>query len=480
MSTTQVLIAGGGPAGAVAGATLARAGVQCTLMERVRFPRYHIGESLLPSVLTILEAIGLRETIENHGFVKKYGGLFRWGPDSNPWKLAFGELEGRQNYAFQVIRSEFDDLLLRHAAASGVRVLEETVVRDVEFSADGRAHGATYRTGDREGHITFDFLIDASGRYGLMANHHLNSRIFHPAFDNIAVWRYWRGGKPTPRVQGGIITEATPLGWIWYIPLHDLTTSVGAVMSRRTTLMGRAVEPEAAYEAVIASSRVVSNQLEHATIASDVRVERDYSYHADSFAGPGYFMAGDAACFIDPVLSSGVHLATMSGLMAGACIQSVLLDGFDELDARRFYEHSYRTAFHRFLAFLSAFYDQNRHVHSYFWERRGLTERDCSVDALRHAFVRLVTGTQDFIELTRSASTHSAVESLVSARIAENIELRNSNVDPGPEAERSHRFVSSVEGLFPCEIDEAVNGAVLELFPRVRLRAVSPRPQAAK
>ena len=397
------------------------------------------------------------------------------GPRPEPWKLVFGELEGRKNYAFQVIRSEFDALLLRHAAACGATVLERTFVRDIEFGQDGRPVQAVYVMADgSEQRIAFKFLIDASGRYGLLANHLLKSRVFHQAFDNVAIWRYWHGGRPTPRVEGGIITEATPLGWIWYIPLHDGTTSVGIVTSRAHAIeFGLGSNSEELYSAVLRASTLVSAQLDRATAASGLRVERDYSYHSTQFTGPGYFMAGDAACFVDPVLSSGVHLATMSGLMAAACVRSCLLDGCDEATARSFYEGNYQTAFHRFLGFLSAFYDQNRHVHWYFWDRHTLADQDCSATALRRAFVNLVTGVQDLEELTRTRAGHALVTSLVGGKISENIHLRNTRAGENARVRDSHRFMTGVEGLFPCDASEAVDGVYLELFPEVRLKSVT-------
>jgi len=473
-SNTDVLIVGGGPAGSVAAAALARAGIGCVLMERDSFPRYHIGESLLPSVLTVLDAIDLRSTVERYGFVRKFGGLFRWGPESAPWKLAFGELEGLKNYAFQVIRSEFDELLLRHAAVCGARVLENTPVREVEIGPDGRAHSAIYVSGGVERRIGFNFLIDASGRYGLMANHLLKSRIFHSAFDNIAIWQYWRGGKPTPQVEGGIITEATPLGWIWYIPLHDGTFSVGTVTSRAAAIRANLRDnAEGMYRKVLAASMLASAQLDQATPVGELRIERDYSYHSTSFSGPGYFMAGDAACFIDPVLSSGVHLATMSGLMAAACVRACLLEGWDEAETHGFYEENYQKAFHRFLGFLSAFYDQNRHVHSYFWQDRQLSEQECSATALRRAFVTLVTGEQDLRELTYQQTAQEVVETVIAGRVSENIRLRNSSEPLTSNVHASRRFVAGVDGLFPCDSGEAVNGTYLQLVPHVRLARVA-------
>src|SRR5438445_6503616 len=163
-STTQVLVVGGGPAGSTTATLLAREGFDVTLVEREVFPRYHIGESLLPSCLEICDLLGARDKIEARGFVRKYGGYFSWGRES--WELNFSPL--RHPYGFQVVRSEFDQLLLEHAKSQGVNVFEGTEIRELCFE-EGRPRRATWAQagGGRDtGEISFDYLIDASGRAG--------------------------------------------------------------------------------------------------------------------------------------------------------------------------------------------------------------------------------------------------------------------------------------------------------------------------
>ena len=176
--TAHVLVIGGGPAGSTAATLLAREGFDVLLAEKDQFPRYHIGESLLPSVLEICDLIGAREKIEARGFVRKHGGYFSWGHDS--WVLNFEQL--RHPYGFQVVRSEFDQVLLEHAESQGVRVHQRTAIDGISFEGD-RPRRASWRAHDgRRGEITFDYLIDASGRTGLMSTRYLKNRRVHEAF----------------------------------------------------------------------------------------------------------------------------------------------------------------------------------------------------------------------------------------------------------------------------------------------------------
>src|SRR5438034_8163551 len=173
-STTQVLVVGGGPAGSTTATLLAREGFDVTLIEKEVFPRYHIGESLLPSCLEILDLIGAREKVEAYGFQRKDGGFFEWGRDS--WVLNFEKLH--HPYSFQVVRSEFDHLLLEHAKSQGVQVFEGIEVQSLSFDGD-RPRSATWASvaeKQETGEISFDFLVDASGRAGIMAMHYLKSR----------------------------------------------------------------------------------------------------------------------------------------------------------------------------------------------------------------------------------------------------------------------------------------------------------------
>src|SRR5215467_9983645 len=178
--STTVLVIGGGPAGSTASTLLAREGFDVTLVERDVLPRYHIGESLLPSCLEVLELSGAREKIEAYGFQHKGGGYFAWGKDS--WVLDFAPL--RYPYSFQVVRSEFDHLLLEHAKSQGVKVFEGTEIRSLSFDGDRPASASWSQVvgGSDAGVISFEYLVDASGRAGVIAMHYLKNRHYHNAF----------------------------------------------------------------------------------------------------------------------------------------------------------------------------------------------------------------------------------------------------------------------------------------------------------
>ena len=226
---TEVLVVGGGPAGSTVAGFLARAGVEVTVVEREIFPRYHIGESLLPSCLEILTLLGARELIESYGFQKKPGAYLEWMGEQ--WSLDFGELRGNYQYAFQVPRAEFDHLLLKHARSQGARVLEGIRVTEILFDG-GRPFAAVCAASDAERafEIHFHYLVDASGRAGIMSTRYLRNRQHHSVFKNVAVWGYWDGARKLDgRQAGAIAVGSIPDGWVWGIPFSDGQMSVGAV-----------------------------------------------------------------------------------------------------------------------------------------------------------------------------------------------------------------------------------------------------------
>ncbi|MCX5014992.1 tryptophan 7-halogenase [Streptomyces sp. NBC_00555] len=402
---TQVLIAGGGPAGTTAATLLAQQGFDVVLLERERFPRYHIGESLLPSLLPILDIMGARELVERHGFVRKSGAFYGWS--GQEWALRFDDPGRPATHSFQVIRSEFDHLLLQHARHQGADVREEAQVRHIAMP-DGRATSASWSTADgREGEIDFAHLVDATGRAGILGARHLHTRRVHDVFRNVATWGYWRGTTPLPDApEGAIGVFSLPeAGWFWAIPLHDGTLSVGLVTDKRSFNQARSKlgSIDGVYDDALAQCPLLARMLAGAQQASALKVEADYSYTSDAFCGPGYYLAGDAACFLDPLLSTGVHLAMYSGLLSAAAIATVLRGETDEETARSFYQTTYQNAYERLLILVGAFYRIHDGRDAYFRQAQALSRSDQQGLRLHESFLNIITGAEDL----HDAQNHS-------------------------------------------------------------------------
>jgi hypothetical protein len=277
--------------------------------------------------------------------------------------------------------------------------------------------------------------------------------------------------------EGDIACGSIPNGWLWAIPLRNGTTSVGVVMHRDSVVARQGTLDDLYFQA-IDDSPFIKGIVEPGTMVSKTYTEQDYSYASQSFCGPGYFMVGDAAAFLDPLLSSGVHLATYSGLLAAASIGSTLRGEVSAGEASAFYEKCYRQAYLRFLVFLSAFYDVGRKKESYFWEAQRLTEQDVQTNDLNHAFLKLVTGVKDMVDAQTDA--HRLVLETMTKRIDENLTMRRDKMAlasmDGEERQRAQdngRFFSSVEGLFALNEDEAVEGLYVTTTPCLRLARAS-------
>ena len=393
-TSPDVVVVGGGPAGAIAATVLADAGHQVVVLERDRFPRYHIGESLLSATMPILGLVGALDKVEAHGFLQKPGGTFHWGRQKEPWSFRFREDPGGRPYSFQVVRSEFDKILLDNAREHGAAVFEEHAVTRVDTSGPTpvvearRPDGAEFR-------LTPRFLIDASGQNAVIGSDR-QIRTFNEFFKNLAIFGYFTNAERLPGdLANHVFSCAFTDGWFWYLPLHDGTMSVGAVVDVKHWREVAQAKPEETYRGLIARCEPIASRLRDATLTSPVRVIRDYSYEARQFTGPGWLLAGDAAAFIDPVFSTGVHLACLGAFLGARAVSRVLRGEQTEDDARETYESQYRGAYQRYLRFVTFFYDHNVDADSYFWTaRRILTHAADGLDQ-RTAFVRLISGGGD-------------------------------------------------------------------------------------
>jgi halogenation protein CepH len=393
----DVVVIGGGPGGSTASTLLAMQNNRVLLLEQDKFPRYQIGESLLPATIHgICKILGLSEELKKAGFVRKLGGTFRWGTNPTPWTFSFSTastISAPKAYAYQVERAKFDTMLLRNAANKGVDVREQHSVKNLLFE-DGRVAGVEFLDADGNTHsATARYVVDASGHKSHIYKN-VGERIYSNFFQNLALFGYYENGGrfPAPR-DGNIFCAAFDEGWFWYIPLSDTLTSVGAVVSKEHADMLKDGH-EQAMNRFIASCPEISNLLANATrvtegMYGELRVRRDWSYANERFWVPGLVLIGDAACFIDPVFSSGVHLATYSALLAARSINSILNDGMEERRCFEEFEKRYRREFRNFYEFLATFYDMHQNEDSYFWRARKVLRSDKSI---QEAFVTLVSG----------------------------------------------------------------------------------------
>ena len=395
MLRSDVIIIGGGPAGSVAAGFLAQSGVRVLLFERDRFPRYHIGESLLSATLPILETLGALPAIERAGFIRKPGGTFVWGTQAEPWSFFFRDDPGGRPHAYQVVRAEFDHLLLKHAAALGAEVREAHRVETIDYDGSrNRVRAVDERGASLDAEATW--VIDASGQQALLGRRDRRRR-FDPFFKNLAVFGYWEDAQRLDgELAGNILSATFGDGWFWFIPLHDGTTSVGAVVDAQRFCGAAAGDPTALYDRLVVGCGPVVQRVGAASRVGPIRVIRDYSYCSDCFYGPGYVLAGDAACFIDPVFSTGVHLACLSGYLAAHTLESILGGGSPVDPALASYDARYRAAFERYRRFLYFFYDHHAAPDSYFWTARKILNPTSPLSA-RTAFVRLMSGTGDLL-----------------------------------------------------------------------------------
>jgi flavin-dependent dehydrogenase len=320
----DALIIGGGPAGSTAGAYLARAGLRVLIVEKERFPRFHIGESIMPVSNAILREIGVWGKVEQAGFQPKYGAEFHVGNRSVlPKHVEFSKgLVPGLDYTYQVDRARFDHLLLDHAGELGCEIRQETRATAVE--ATGRS-GYEVSLGDGAAaagagveKVRCRFLIDASGRDNLFAKP-IRTAPVNPAFaKRVAIFAHFRGvTRNTGRAAGNIVIVRHGDGWFWIIPFSPEHTSVG-VVTTTARMRESHLKPAALFDQLAAESPKLAQALANAEPITPFHVTADYTYRARRFAASRLLLVGDAACFLDPMFSTGVFVALLSARLAAA------------------------------------------------------------------------------------------------------------------------------------------------------------------
>lgn len=322
--TCEVLVIGGGPAGATIATLLAQQGRDVVVLEKAHHPRFHIGESLLPANVQLFDQLGLRAELERMG-MPKYGVEFVSPDHAHKSYVEFGDAwDKSMPYAWQVRRSEMDELLFRNAAQQGARTVEGGQVREVSFDANGATVQATLDDGAA---CTWRarFVVDASGRDTFLSNK-FKIKEKNPKHNSAALFGHYTGAERLPgRLAGNISIFWFAHGWFWFIPLADGTTSVGAVCWPYY-LKQRDKPMEAFFADTIALCPPLVERLKGAVLVDNtVHATGNYAYTSSHCSGDRYLLLGDAYAFIDPVFSSGVFLA-MQSAFEGAQVVATRLD----------------------------------------------------------------------------------------------------------------------------------------------------------
>jgi len=326
----DVVVIGGGPAGSTTSTLIAQRGHRVQLFERERFPRFHIGESLIPETYWVLRRLNMLPKMQKSHFVKKYSVQFVNANGKLSAPFYFWDNKPHEcSQTWQVARSEFDQMMLNNAREHGVDVHEGVRVLDVLFEGD-RAVGVTIKAEDGSfSDVRAKVIVDASGQNGLLQNR-FRLRVWDPVLNKGAIWTYWEGAyRDTGRDEGAtlVLQTANKNGWFWYIPLHNEIVSVGVVAPFDYLFKGRTNYAQT-YDEEVERCQVVKERVSIGKRVTGYFATKDYSYRAKQVAGNGWVLVGDAFGFLDPLYSSGVLLALRSGEMAADAI----CEGFENGD----------------------------------------------------------------------------------------------------------------------------------------------------
>jgi flavin-dependent dehydrogenase len=367
----DAIVIGGGPGGSASSAYLARAGRKVLLLEKEIFPRFHIGESLLPYNRRIFTELGLDEALKDELFPKKYGAQFYIANGSKSVKFIFASGHyNKEKEAIQVERARFDHILLKNARAKGADVREGWTVS--RFAEDDREVQVDATDPDGKRHqFTAKFLIDASGRGNLTGNQE-GIRMVHPHLKKLAVFGHFRNvQRDSGREGGDTIIIRLENKWFWIIPVSPEKTSVGCVMDQ-AEFAARKEPAQQVFDSIWQSSPVLTRRMEKAELLGPMQVASDFSYQNKRYVGKRLLRVGDAAGFMDPIFSAGVFLAMYSGRLAAHTIDDLIASGKNPAARLQQYERRLRSSMkfywemvHHFYTtpFLEVFFEPRERYH---------------------------------------------------------------------------------------------------------------------
>lgn len=423
--SADIVVAGGGPAGTTIARLLARLGYRTVLCEKHRFPRAHIGESLTPQIIPLLDFLGVRARVEAAGFLRMVGHTVCWG-NSQPRTSHYSTDHSRRG--FQVWREDFDSLLLTHAREGGVQVFEEQLVKGVHFNND------TVTVATRQGNLTAAFFIDATGHSGILARQNLRQR--DPVFQTLAITGYWQGASDPPGVDfGNTLLETYENGLVWSVPFHNGLRNVTLLVDWQTGEHIRQAGLHSFYQNELAKVSYVPQFLRQARLVIPPKAFDATWRTAATFASALFLLAGDSGIFVDPLSSEGVHKAMASAITGAAVVNTILQRPAMTPHALQFYDESQRVTYDLHYQQSARYYqDEHRWRHAPFWQRRS--QNQLQVSGSKFQVPRLEqTGLQ---EQQLAASSRTVVSHLC---IAPGVTIKSHPVIEGP-------FVELREALF--------------------------------
>ena len=401
----DVLIIGGGPSGTGTAAILAEYGHRVLVLEREKFPRYHVGESLIPFTYGPLERLGLIPKMRKSHFMKKFSVTFVQPDGRRSQPFYFFNRYDRETVAqsWQVLRSEFDQMLMEHARERGAEVREETSVTQLLKDDNGTVIGVEVKTKDgRTEHLHAKLVIDASGKEAFASNRE-GWRVGDPYLNKVAVWTYYKGSKREEGIDEGATTIAfvPDKGWFWHIPQHDDMVSVGVVAEGKYLTRGGVKDPEQMFQREIGENKWIEEHLSSGSCTGEYWLTSEYSRHSKYAASPGLLLVGDAFAFLDPVFSSGVMLALKSAVMAGEAVHEGLVAG--DLSPERFapYARGIREGIENMRKLVYAFYEPEFSFKDVImkYPEAGGDITDCLSGDLNKDYTRLWSQIREFVPL---------------------------------------------------------------------------------